>query len=276
MTKILTVMSCHNAEATVGRAVDSIVACGGHAICIDDGSTDETYEVLAKAEMMTKGGIVACPHERKSINWQQAMAGLVKDMLSDGWEGPYTHFLGLGADDFLLPGCIEAMGRQDADIIWADYYFVNWRGQAVNVSTSGMVAPGYVDAATVSEMFADADNPFQAAWRPSGVACAVRRDLWLDMMLNKRAYELGPHSDTIALNLLACQRGATFIPQKLAAFTLRHKDGKKSYSQASNAGGERPMYYERAVEYVRRNGDGVSREAKDGILRKWFPDLHKP
>jgi glycosyltransferase involved in cell wall biosynthesis len=274
MTKILTVMSCHNAEATVARAINSVIRQGGELGVLDDCSTDRTLNIAVECNCAVDNPwqqfrIGANP---KSSNWQEALAEEV-----DRWDHVgCTHVLGLGADDFLLPGCIEAMERQDADIIWADYYFVNWRGQAVNVSTSGMVAPGYVDAATVSEMFAEQDNPFQAAWRPSGVACAVRRDLWLDMMLNKRAYELGPHSDTIALNLLACQRGATFIPQKLAAFTLRHKGGKKSYSQASNAGGERPMYYERAVEYVRRNGDGVSREAKDGILRKWFPDLHKP
>jgi glycosyltransferase involved in cell wall biosynthesis len=272
MTKILTVMSCHNAEATVRRAIESVARQGAAIYAVDDCSEDETWQEILRADRNDAADVFQWRNEKKAADWQRELAESAWVITDDN---KWSHILGLGADDFLLPGCIEAMERQDADIIWADYYFTNWRGQAVNVSTSGMVAPGYVDAATVSEMFAEQDNPFQAAWRPSGVACAVRRDLWLDMMLNKRAHELGPHSDTIALNLLACQRGATFLPQKLAAFTLRHKDGKKSYSQASNANGERPMYYERAVEYVRYNGDGVSREAKDGILRKWFPDLHK-
>jgi hypothetical protein len=95
------------------------------------------------------------------------------------------------------------------------------------------------------------------------------------MMLDRRAYNLGPHSDTIALNLLACQVGATLIPKKLAAFTLRHKDGKKGYSQMSNVRGERPDYYMKACEYIDKHKGNVSRDACHGILRKWFPDLHK-
>lgn len=274
MTKILTVMSCHNAEATVGRVIESVLSQGGWMFALDDASADRTAEKIKTAFGDADNASYAL-YDEKADDWQRRLAQEVQWLQKQCHIPALSHVLGLGADDFLLPGCIEAMERQDADVIWADYYFVNWRGQAVGVSTSGMVAPGYVDAATVSEMFSDADNPFQAAWRPSGVACAVRRDLWLDMMLGKKAYELGPHSDTIALNLLACQRGAAFIPQKLAAFTLRHKDGKKGYSQASNARGERPMYYERAVDYIHKHGEGVSVEARDGILRKWFPDLHK-
>jgi glycosyltransferase involved in cell wall biosynthesis len=269
MTKILTVMSCHNAAATVARAVDSALMQGGWLLAVNDGSEDGTSEILWR--LQADFPMLLIRENPKQADWQEAMAQVVRT--TDYTQ--ITHILGLGADDFLLPGCIAAMEQQDADIIWSDYYFTNWRGQAVGVSTSGMVSPTYVDGGGVQEMFADADNPFQAAWRPSGVACAVRRDLWLDMMLDKRAYELGPHSDTIALNLLACQRGATFIPQKLAAFTLRHKDGKKGYSQVSNAGGERPEYYSRACAYIDRHRGDVSREACHGILRKWFPDLHQ-
>jgi glycosyltransferase involved in cell wall biosynthesis len=269
MTKILTVMSCHNAEATVRRAAESVLLQDGWLLAVNDGSKDRTGDILWG--LQAKHPRLLIRENPKQADWQEAMAFAVE--LTSYTTA--THILGMGADDYLLPGWIDAFEKQDADIIWADYYFTNWRGQAVNVSTSGMVSPDYVDGEGVQDMFADADNPFQAAWRPSGVACAVRRDLWLDMMLGKKAYELGPHSDTIALNLLACQRGATFIPQKLAAFTLRHKDGKKGYSQASNAGGERPMYYERACEYIDKHKGNVSSDACHGILRKWFPDLHK-
>jgi glycosyltransferase involved in cell wall biosynthesis len=269
MTKILTVMSCHNAEATVARAVESVKHQDGYLLAVDDCSTDGTAKAVQDAA--ADWHVVLRLHE-KADNWQRVLAAMVRGAAIGG----RTHVLGLGADDMLLPNCIETMEKYDADIIWGDYYFTNWRHQAIGVSTCGYALPLQLDGGEVAERLSASDDPFGEVWRPSGVACAVRRDLWLDMMLNKRAYELGPHSDTIALNLLACQRGATFIPQKLAAFTLRHKDGKKSYSQASNAGGERPAYYRKAIEYIEAHGDGVSREAKDGILRKWFPDLHKP
>jgi glycosyltransferase involved in cell wall biosynthesis len=269
MTKILTVMSCHNAEATVRRAATSVLYQGGWLLAVNDGSEDGTGDILWG--LQAKHSRLLIRENPKQADWQEAMAFAV-ELTS---HTTATHILGLGADDVLLPNCIEKMEEYDDAIIWGDYYFANWRTQAIGVSASGYALPLSLDGDEVQERFSASDDPFGETWRPSGVACAVRRDLWLDMMLGKRAYELGPHSDTIALNLLACQRGATFIPQKLAAFTLRHKDGKKGYSQASNAGGERPAYYRKAIEYIEAHGEGVSREAKDGILRKWFPDLHK-
>jgi len=262
-------MSCHNAADTVARAATSVLSQGGWLLAVDDGSTDDTCRILSDLQLQFPRLIVRI--NPKTSNWQEMLAIAVSqvDFVS------YTHVVGLGADDYLLPGFLDEVEKSNRAIIWADYYFTNWRGQAVGVSTSGVVSTMYASAATVQELLADRDNPFQDAWRPSGVACAVARDAWYDMMIEDRAYELGPHSDTIALNLLACQVGATLIPKKLAAFTLRHKDGKRGYSQTSNAGGERGMYYERAQLYIHKHGEGVSREAKDGILRKWFPDLHK-
>jgi glycosyltransferase involved in cell wall biosynthesis len=270
MTRILTYMSCHNAAETVARAATSVLQQGGWLLAVDDGSEDNTLQALFNLQVKFPQLLIRA--NKKQDNWQAALALAVSRV---DFVVRFTHVLGIGADDVLLPGCIADMEQHDSDIIWSDYYFTNWRGQAVGVSTSGMVSPVCVTGGGVQEMFADSCNPFQGSWRPSGVACAVERDAWHDMMIEDRAYELGPHSDTIALNLLACQVGATMIPKKLAAFTLRHKDGKKGYSQASNAGGERPAYYAKAVDYIHKHGEGVSREAKDGILRKWFPDLHK-
>jgi glycosyltransferase involved in cell wall biosynthesis len=269
MTRILTYMSCHNAAETVARAAESVLQQGGWLLAVDDGSEDNTLQALFNLQVKFPQLLIRA--NKKQDDWQAALALAVSrvDFVR------FTHVLGLGADDVLLPGCIDEMEQYDDSIIWADHYFMNWRLQAIGVSTSGYALPLGLDGGELQERFGASDDPFADAWRPSGVACAVGRDRWLQMMLDRRAYELGPHSDTIALNLLACQVGATMIPKKLAGFTLRHKDGKKGYSQASNAGGERGMYYERAQLYIHKHGEGVSREAKDGILRKWFPDLHK-
>ena len=258
---LLAVMSVHNGEATVARAVESVRRQGIRMLVVCDGCTDGTVDVLKR--LQNRLGMMTIIGNPKAADWQRELAWFVEFEAK-----PYEHIVGMGADDYLLPGYAEAMkSAPESFVMLPDYYFVNERGQATGVSTSGFVADTRVTRAHVQDLFADDKNPFAPAWRPSGVGCAMRADLWLGMMHKREAWKCGPASDTIPLNLMACQVGATFIPKKLAAFTRR----ADSYG-ATQFRERREEVAKACGRHLKHWRGEVSHEACDGIFTKWFPE----
>ena len=262
---LLAVISVHNGEATIERAVKSVLRQGVRVLVVDDGSTDGT---AAKLGAMSSN-MLTVVYNPKADDWQQALLHQVRLHA----RGAGEMIVGLGADDFLLPGFArEAEAAPRSPLIWTDHYFVNARGQATGVSASGFVADTRLTPKEVQELFADKQNPFAPAWRPSGVGCAVRADIWLDMMLKREAWRLGPSSDTIGINVAACEHGATLIPKKLAAFTR----SESSYS-ATQFRERREKIAQESAAYLLKHGmgNGINPDALDGIFTKWFPEYIK-
>lgn len=263
----LAVISVHNGEATIGRAVESVLREDMLVLVVNDGSTDGTESIVRRLGGENDGiAFVGLP---KSGDWQEQLAGVVSLY---GIEG-HDWIVGLGADDFLLPGFADAVRpAPPSPVMWTDYYFVNARGQATGVSASGFVADTRLTPKEVQDLFADKTNPFAPAWRPSGVGCAVRADIWLDMMLKREAWRLGPSSDTIGINVAACEHGATLIPKKLAAFTR----SESSYSATQFCERREKIAQESAAYLVKHGmGNGINPDALDGIFTKWFPEYKK-
>jgi hypothetical protein len=205
---------------------------------------------------------VTCVHCEKAGDWLRQIAE-VASVHATG-----DAVLGLGDDDYLLDGLIRELGWVDAPIVWADHYFINTLGQAVATSVSGYVQPTTLSAGQVRERFLHPQNdPSRDVWRPAGVGCAVRRDLWLDMWLKHGASEMGPISDAIAFSAAACLHGAHFVPKKLAAFTQR----SDSYSGSAHRDPQkRGRMFEASRTFL--GAFPLSKPVAAAILAKWFPD----
>lgn len=109
------VIACHDAAATIVRAVDSALACPQvrRVIVSDDASRDGTADLVAR-HYATDGAVIVSRTERN------AGPAAARNRAIDRVEAPW--FAILDSDDFFLPGRFDAMfGAATADFdLWAD------------------------------------------------------------------------------------------------------------------------------------------------------------
>lgn len=95
--KISVIIPCYNAAEFIRRCLDSVIAqdIGNiEVICIDDGSTDTTLQILEEYEK--KCDIVTVMTQKRQY------AGIARNNGFGVAKGEYVHFL--DADDYVLPG----------------------------------------------------------------------------------------------------------------------------------------------------------------------------
>lgn len=95
--KISTIIPVYNAEKYIARCLDSVLAQGieeQEIICVDDGSSDHSLEILRDYERK---------HDKIHVLTQQnSYAGVARNNGLLAAIGEYVHFM--DADDYILPG----------------------------------------------------------------------------------------------------------------------------------------------------------------------------
>ena len=225
------------------RAIESTAEQGAdELVIVDDASTDGSYEIACEYP-----GVQVIRHAEKSVNHLLALEPIVESLQTD-------YVLGMGADDYLYPGCIAALRRGLAHAQWerpgavfADFDHVDSeqrRIRTVRYSPVMVHLPAENYRAYVAHK----------SVRPEcGVASLIRHDLlcWLQ----REGYAVAGHlSDVWGYMLAALRAGAVYVPGPYAAFTTRAAE--RSFSARGSADPE-----ER--ERIRR--DGVAFLSRPGI-----------
>lgn len=111
--QVSVIVPMHNARDYITACIDSILAqtlINFELICVDDGSTDETYALVE--ESAARDGRVRLLRQRN------AGPGAARNAALDSARGRYVYCL--DADDFidagLLENCVEALDRSGADM----------------------------------------------------------------------------------------------------------------------------------------------------------------
>lgn len=114
MLKLSVVIPVYNAEKYIARCLDSVLNQSEkeiEIICIDDGSTDDSLNILMKYK-----------NENKNISvytQENSFAGVARNLGISKATGEYIHFLDI--DDYILPGTysslLEYAGKIQVDII---------------------------------------------------------------------------------------------------------------------------------------------------------------
>ena len=122
---ITILMPVWNRAATLRRAIESTAGQGADQfVIIDDHSTDGSYEIACEYP-----GITVHRHPEKSTDHLRALEPIVESLQTD-------YVLGIGADDYLYPGCIAALRRghlhaqgENPGAIFADFDHVDSQAQ---------------------------------------------------------------------------------------------------------------------------------------------------
>jgi hypothetical protein len=188
-------------------------------------------------------------HAEKSENHLLALEPIVESLETD-------YVLGMGADDYLYPGCVAALRqgvewaqRERPGAVFADFDHVDAapepkRLRTLRYSPVMVHLPPEQYRAYVAHM----------AVRPEcGVASLIRHDLLV--WLQREGYATAGHlSDVWGYMLAALRAGAVYVPGPYAAFTT--KAAERSFSARGTASPE---------ERARIRQDGVAFLSRPGI-----------
>lgn len=248
-------MAVRNHGSTLGRAIESAVNAGIKEIFVmDDASEDSTHDVLAEMQSRHPDVITSVRLAKKSLDHQQALSQHFPSMNS-------THFIGMGADDYLLPGITDVKEFLQAPLVFCDFAHVSFDGSVLGTSWCGYSLPVSLSAAGVRERLKYCQR------HECGVGSAVRRDLLEWLYVDQEAWRLGPWSDSIGFSMLAAMHGATYLPGDRAAFTVVHESGPSYHQQHL---GNNESRASAAREAKRLLGQHVDAETASRILERWF------
>jgi glycosyltransferase involved in cell wall biosynthesis len=207
---ITILMPVWNRAATLRRAIESTAGQGADQfVIIDDHSTDGSYEIASEYP-----GITVHRHPEKSTDHLRALEPIIESLQTD-------YVLGIGADDYLYPGCIAALRRghlhaqgENPGAIFADFDHVDSQAQllrTVRYSPVMVHLPPENYRAYIAHK----------SVRPEcGVASLIRHDLLV--WLQREGYAASGYlSDVWGYMLAALRAGAVYVPGPYAAFTTR-------------------------------------------------------
>lgn len=206
----------YNRDKTLGRAIESALTQGAdEVVVIDDCSTDESLAVAAHYPVRIVRHAAKSPCHLRAVD--EIMAATRAD-----------YYGGLGADDILYPGMVQAM-REVAGtpgVIFCDYALLRDGDPPTEteVRRYGFDRPTVLDPEIARRRLTVA-----GARRPEcGVGSALRADA-LAWLRSQDWTCLGPWSDSWGFTAAAARFGAAYIPGPLAGFVTEQAEA--SYHQ---------------------------------------------
>jgi glycosyltransferase involved in cell wall biosynthesis len=210
MSTVAVIIPTFNMADTLERAVLS--AAGADEIhVIDDASTDDTQAVVARLPVK----ITYWRWPRKSRCHVAAQRTVYHASQAD-------HFIGMGADDVLLPGFIDAVRRHiDAAVVFSDYEVRSVDGEHQLTVSQEVKETTVLTPQQMCERVQTTANATE-----SGIGSSLRRDV-CDWLWQHNWDVMGPFSDCIGYATAACMFGCVLLPQAGAAYY----HGERSYSR---------------------------------------------
>ena len=263
MPKLSVIMPVHNAADTLSEAIDSVLGQSLEdleLICVDDGSTDESLDILrARA---------AEEPRMKVIAQENLHAGPARNRGIEAASGEYLHFL--DADDAALPYAYEAVcdkaDKHGLDLLRCAA--VDWDVSqeayiAKTRNSLSRLAPGDFNRLVGLEPESPLYQVAVAPW-----AGIVRRDLLLE--------------HDIRFNELVCVNDRSFfnacITNADRMMVSRDRIVLHRVNQPGSLVGNRAQHFDchfRSIEAIaaRMQADGVDERTQERILREEFNDL---
>jgi hypothetical protein len=214
MSTVAVIIPVRNKAGTLERAVVSAAAADEIHV-VDDASTDNIGEVVARLPV-------------KVTYWRWPMKSLdhTAALRTVYHASRCRQFIGMGADDFLLPTLIPAIRENaDAPVIFSDYAVVDINEKVLAVIPQDAREKTALGPEEVRARFQSTRNATETGIG-SSLRCDVAAWLWA------RGWEaLGPHVDSIGYSAAAATFGCVLLPFVGAAYT----HGGSSYGRESLA-----------------------------------------
>ena len=203
MSTVAVIIPSRNMAATLGRAIES--AAGADEIhVIDDASTDDTGAVLAMVPLH----VHVWRWPIKSRCHLSAMRVVYEASRCD-------HIVGMGADDVLRPGFVDAVREHaDAGVVFSDYDVVDETGNFLWPVSQEVVAVREVSPQDMRDRIQGERNATE-----TGIGSSLRRDV-ADWLWHHGWQKLGPHMDSVGYATAACMFGCVLLPMVGAAYTM--------------------------------------------------------
>jgi hypothetical protein len=212
MSTVAVIIAVRNMADTLDRAVTS-AAQADEIHVVDDASTDNIGEVLARLPVK----VIYWRWPVKSRDHNAALRTVYH-------ASKCRHFIGLGADDFLLPTLIPAVRESaDAPVIFSDYSVVDKGGTVIGVVQQGVSENTALTSDEARARFQSDRNATE-----SGVGSSLRSDV-ADWLWDRRWEAMGAYMDAIGYAAAAATFGCLLLPLVGAASTYR----SDSYGRAS-------------------------------------------
>lgn len=231
------VIPTRNMASLIGDALDSALSQDPDVVVvIDDASEDGTEEVVRSISNNIR-------YER----WPVKAPCHITASRAIYESIDCRHLIGLGADDMLLAGLVDAVRKHIDQAVVFTNYSCEMRGDP---SKRWGVTHPYTEATIL--------NPEQVNQRlitepavESGVGSSVRKDI-IDWLWRNGWHELGPHSDSIGYASAAAMFGCAYVP----IYGAHIRFNPKGYGQ-KNAEKNREHHAKAASEFMVRCGLGA-------------------
>lgn len=201
------VIPTRNMAATLGQAVGS--ACHGGAdevVVVDDASDDDTTAVVEQWQ-----------HEFSCVRYIRHK-GKAEDHNAaqrDAWLSLTSkQVVGMGADDYLLPGAIAALKQHsDAAVVFGDADTVDEEGRFMYPHASSFY--GVRTALEVRQRIRSKSDLIE-----SGCGSALRSDI-VKWLWTHSWHEMGPLMDSVGYGTAAALFGAAYVQAKTVVIAVR-------------------------------------------------------
>lgn len=197
-----------NDSAVLRRALQCATTQGADdVVVVDDASNDDSVRVVREFP-----GVRLVEHPSKTPDHIEALAPIVSEM-------PVDYCIGMGADDVLMPGVVDAI-RQEAErsrpgVVFTDYAIISDSGESIGVRSSGFDRVTFLDPAEAT--FRLASTGFGLFECGVGSAVSMDAHKW---QVRCGAWRMGPWGDSVGNSVTACVFGASYVPVLGAGFTV--------------------------------------------------------
>jgi hypothetical protein len=214
---VAVIIPIRNMASTLERAVLS--AAGADEIhVVDDASTDGIGDTIARLPP----GVIYWRWPTKTRCHLAALRTVYHATAC-------RQIIGMGADDFLKPGFLDAVRQHaDAPVLFSDYAVVGPDESLISVVPQSVDRPTPM---TPAEMCRRIQSPRIAT--ETGIGSSLRCDV-ADWLWSRSWDRLGPHMDSIGYASAAAMFGCLLLPFVGAAYTW----GSVSYGRDSTKTGE--------------------------------------
>lgn len=210
VVSVAVIIPTHNMADTLERAVLS-AAEADEIHVIDDASTDDTQAVVARL-----------PVKITYWRWPMKSRCHVAALRTVYHASRAEHFIGMGADDVLLPGFVQLVRDNiEAPVIFSDYAVRDVSGKYIYTVSQDVTA---TTALTPEQMRARLQSERNAT--ESGIGSSIHKTV-SDWLWERSWETMGPLSDCIGYAAAAAVFGCILLPMTGAAYY----HGERSYSR---------------------------------------------
>ena len=198
MYKVSIIIPVYNAEKYIERCLESILNSGVtdyEIICIDDGSTDDSLQLLREYEKKYEQILV--------LTQKNSHAGIARNHGMQYARGEFIHFM--DADDEVVPGAYSRI-IQTAEALGADYLKI--KAMAVDSETGERIPNAYYELTNIPEESCNCILPEEKA---TELLLKTARGPWTAIV--RRSYI---EEQNLKFNGLRCANDRSFFVAVLA------------------------------------------------------------